>query len=126
LSYTTFEYDSLRITPDTIGTDGETTVSFVVRNSGDRAGHEVTQLYIRDVLASVSRPVQELRGFERIYLEPGASRRVTIPLRASTLAMRDQAGRRIVEPGAFRIMIGSSSRDIRLRGFVEVAGRNAR
>jgi beta-glucosidase len=77
-------------------------------------------------LASVSRPVQELRGFERIYLEPGASRRVTIPLRASTLAMRDQAGRRIVEPGAFRIMIGSSSRDIRLRGFVEVAGRNAR
>jgi beta-glucosidase len=125
-SYTTFEYDSLRITPDTIGTDGETTVSFVVRNSGDRAGHEVTQLYIRDVLASVSRPVQELRGFERIYLEPGASRRVTIPLRASTLAMRDQAGRRIVEPGAFRIMIGSSSRDIRLRGFVEVAGRNAR
>jgi beta-glucosidase len=121
LSYTTFEYDSLRISPDTITGTGTTTVSFVVRNTGDRAGHEVAQLYIRDVLASVSRPIQELRGFERVFLEPGASRRVTLPLRASSLAMRDQSGRRIVEPGAFRIMVGSSSRDIRLRGFVEIA-----
>ena len=96
-------------------------VSFVVRNSGDRAGHEVAQLYIHDELASVARPVQELRGFERLFLEPGAQRRVSIPLPASSLAMRDRSGRRIVEPGAFRIMVGSSSRDIRLRGFVEIA-----
>jgi beta-glucosidase len=121
LSYTTFEYDSLRISPDTITGTGTTTVSFVVRNTGNRAGHEVAQLYIRDVLASVSRPIEELRGFERVFLEPGASLRVTLPLRASSLAMRDQSGRRIVEPGAFRIMVGSSSRDIRLRGFVEIA-----
>ena len=121
LSYTTFEYDSLRIAPDTIGATGTTMVSFVVRNSGDRAGHEVAQLYIHDELASVARPVQELRGFERLFLEPGAQRRVSIPLPASSLAMRDRSGRRIVEPGAFRIMVGSSSRDIRLRGFVEIA-----
>ena len=120
LSYTTFEYDSLRISPDTIGAGATTTISFVVRNTGSRAGHEVAQLYIRDVLASVSRPVQELRGFERTFLEPGASRRVSIPLRASSLAFRDERGQRIVEPGAIRIMVGSSSRDIRLRGFLQI------
>ena len=120
LSYTTFAYDSLRISPDTIDASATTTINFVVRNTGDRAGHEVAQLYIRDVLASVSRPVQELRGFERIYLEPGASRRVSIPLRASSLAFRDERGQRVVEPGAIRIMVGSSSRDIRLRGFLQI------
>jgi beta-glucosidase len=120
LSYTTFEYDSLRISPDTIGAEGTASVSFVVRNTGNRAGHEVTQLYIRDVLATVARPVQELRGFERVYLEPGTSRRVTIPLRASSLAFRDERGQRVVEPGAIRIMVGSSSRDIRLRGFLQL------
>jgi beta-glucosidase len=122
LSYTTFEYDSLTIAPDTIGPTDSTVVSFVVRNTGDRAGHEVIQLYIRDVLASVARPVQELRGFERLELAPGASKRVSIPVWASRLWMRDQAGRRVVEPGQFRIMVGRSSRDIRLRGFLEIRG----
>ena len=123
LSYTTFEYDSLRITPDTIGPTDSAMVSFVVRNTGRRAGHEVVQLYIRDVLASVARPVQELKGFDRIKLQPGASFRLSFPIHAARhLAFRDANGRRVVEDGAIRIMVGSSSRDIRLRGFLEVRG----
>jgi beta-glucosidase len=122
LSYTTFEYDLLRIQPDTIGATGSTIVSFVVKNTGSRAGHEVVQLYVRDVLASVARPIQELRGFQRIRLGPGETRRVTLPLRASSMMFRDQSGRRVVEPGAIRIMVGSSSRDIRLRGFLQLRG----
>jgi beta-glucosidase len=126
LSYTTFEYDSLRIEPDTIGPTDSATVSFVVRNTGTREGNEVAQLYIRDVLASVARPVQELRGFERISLKPGASFRLSFPLNAARhLTFRDQDGRRVVEEGAIRIMVGGSSRDIRLRGFLQV-GRGSR
>ncbi len=120
LSYTTFEYDSLRIQPDTIGATDSALVSFVVRNTGTRDGHEVTQLYIRDVLASVARPVQELRGFQRLRLAAGESRRVSIPLRAQDLAFRDAAGHRVIEPGSIRVMVGGSSRDIRLRGFLEL------
>ncbi|HEX6316913.1 MAG TPA: glycoside hydrolase family 3 N-terminal domain-containing protein [Gemmatimonadaceae bacterium] len=120
LSYTTFEYDNLSIRPDTIGPADLATVSFTVKNTGRVAGHEVVQLYIRDVLASVARPVQELKAFERLRLSPGESRRVTMRLRASSLAFRDAAGRRVVEDGAIRVMIGSSSRDIRLRGFLEI------
>jgi beta-glucosidase len=125
LSYTTFDYDLLRIQPDTIGPTDSAIVSFVVKNTGSVPGHEVVQLYIRDVLASVARPVQELRGFQRIRLAPGESRRVTMPLRARDLAFRDASGRRIVEPGSIRVMVGGSSRDIRLRGFVEI-GRGSR
>ena len=123
LSYTTFEYDSLRIEPDTIGPTDSAMVSFVVRNTGTREGHEVVQLYIRDVLASVARPVQELKGFDRIRLRPGASFRFSFPINAARhLSFRDRDGKRVVEDGAIRIMIGSSSRDIRLRGFLEVRG----
>jgi beta-glucosidase len=127
LSYTSFEYDSLRIVPDTIGPPDSTTVSFVVKNTGTRAGHEVAQLYIRDVLASVARPVQELRGFQRIRLAPGESRRLSFPIIAARhLAFRDQTGRRVVEDGAIRVMVGASSRDIRLRGFLEVKRDSSR
>ena len=125
LSYTKFEYDILRIQPDTIGPTDSAMVSFVVKNTGSVAGHEVAQLYMRDVLASVARPVQELRGFQRIRLRPGESRRVTLPLRARDLAFRDASGRRIVEPGTIRVMVGGSSRDIHLRGFLEI-GRGSR
>ena len=73
-----------------------------------------------DVLASVARPVQELRGFQRVRLAPGETQRITMVLKASSLAFRDASGRRVVEDGATRIMVGSSSRDIRLRGFLQV------
>jgi beta-glucosidase len=127
LSYTTFEYDSLHVEPDTIGPTDSAAISFVVRNTGTRAGHEVVQLYVRDVLASVARPVQELRGLQRINLGPGESRRVTMALNASRhLGFRDASGRRVLEEGTFRIMVGGSSRDIRLRGFLELGRRNSR
>ncbi len=116
LSYTTFEYSSLRIEPATIDAAGTVIVRCSVRNTGPRAGAEVVQLYIRDVLASVARPVMELKGFERVALAPGESRDVAFRVGPAELRMLDADMRLLVEPGAFRVMIGASSKDIRLRG----------
>jgi beta-glucosidase len=82
----------------------------------------VVQLYVRDVLASVAQPVMELKGFKKIRLDPGALATVEFTLPAQDLAMLDSEMRWVVEPGTFRIMVGRSSRDIRLRGHVEVVG----
>jgi beta-glucosidase len=87
-----------------------------VRNSGTRAGDEVVQLYVRDVLASVARPIMELKGFERVALAPGEQRTVTFTLGPKDLRLLNEQMKWVVEPGAFRIMIGASSKDIRLRG----------
>jgi beta-glucosidase len=91
-----------------------------VKNAGTIAGDEVVQLYIRDVLASVARPVMELKGFERVRLAPGETREIAFRLEPQHLRMLDRDRRWVVEPGAFRVMIGSSSKDIRLRGEVVV------
>ena len=120
LSYTTFEYSGLQIEPSAIAPDGSATVRCTVKNTGVRAGDEVVQLYIRDVLASVARPVMELKGFRRIRLEPGASAEVTFTLGGDALRMLDRDMKWIVEPGAFRVMVGASSKDIRLRGELTV------
>ena len=120
LSYTTFEYSALRVEPSTLGPAGSATVSFVVKNTGGVAGDEVPQLYIRDVLASVARPVMQLAGFQRIRLAPGESKTVSIVLGNESLRMLDRDMRWVVEPGVFRIMVGSSSKDIRLRGELTV------
>jgi beta-glucosidase len=116
LSYTTFEYSNLRIDPSTIDPSGTVTVRFTVTNTGGRAGDEVVQLYVRDVLASVARPVMELRGFSRLHLTAGGSREVTFALGADDLRVLDRDLRWVVEPGAFRVLVGASSEDIRLRG----------
>lgn len=116
LSYTTFGYSDLVVTPDTLGATGTATVRCRVMNTGARAGDEVVQLYLRDVLASVSRPVIQLAGFQRIHLAPGESREVTFTLGREQLELLDRDLRRVVEPGAFRVLVGSSSKDIRLRG----------
>jgi beta-glucosidase len=116
LSYTTFEYSRLHITPDTLGAGSTAMVRAWIRNTGDRAGSEVVQLYIRDVLASVAQPVIALRGFARVHLQPGEEREVTFRLGPDELALLDRDLRRVVEPGAFRVYLGSSSRDIRLKG----------
>ena len=116
LSYTTFEYSNLRIAPATIGTAGTATVRCTVTNTGARAGDEVVQLYLRDVLASVARPVMALRGAGRVHLAPGESREMVFTLDRDDLRLLDRDMRWVVEPGVFRVMIGASSKDIRLRG----------
>lgn len=120
LSYTTFEYSDLAIEPSVLGPSDTATVRCVVKNTGSRAGDEVVQLYIRDVLGSVARPVMELEGFQRVSLAPGASTIVTFTVGPAQLRMLDRDLKWIVEPGAFRIMIGASSKDIRLRGELTV------
>jgi beta-glucosidase len=116
LSYTTFAYSDLRIDPGEITATGTVTVRCRVRNTGSRAGDEVVQLYLRDVLASLARPVIELKGFARVSLAPGAEREVVFRIPSSELRMLDRDMRWVVEPGVFRVMVGSSSKDIRLRG----------
>ncbi len=120
LSYTVFEYSNLAIAPDSIGPDGAAQVRCTVKNTGGRAGDEVAQLYLHDVLASVGRPVMQLAGFRRVHLEPGDSTVVTFGLGADALHLLNADLKWVVEPGAFRVMVGASSRDIRLRGALVV------
>ena len=120
LSYTTFEYSDLAITPAAIARDGTATVRCTVRNTGSRAGEEVVQLYLHDILASVARPVMQLEGFQRVHLDPGQARTVTFPLSSAELHMLDGNLHWVVEPGQIRVMVGASSKDIRLRGTLTV------
>jgi beta-glucosidase len=120
LSYASFEYSHLRIAPDTIAPDGSATVRCTVTNTGVRDGDEVVQLYIHDVLASVARPVMQLEGFARVHLAPGESRDVDFTLSPAELRMFGRDDHWVVEPGAFRVMVGASSNDIRLRGELTV------
>jgi beta-glucosidase len=96
------------------------TIRCKVKNTGKVAGAEVVQLYVRDVLASLARPVLELKGFQRIQLAPGEERELVFRLPVEELRMLDADLRWVVEPGAFRVMVGSSSKDIRLRGHLTV------
>lgn len=120
LSYTTFDYSDLVIEPGEMPADGTAVIHCTVKNSGTRAGDEVVQLYVRDVLASLARPVMQLEGFQRVHLEPGASTTVTFALKKDHLQMLDKNLQWVVEPGAFRVMVGASSKDIRLRGELRV------
>ena len=122
LSYTRFRYSGLRISPAKSGPVGKVAIRCRVTNTGKRAGDEVVQLYISDEVASVSRPVKELRGFQRISLNPGQAKTVAFRLALDQLAFYDRDMRLVVEPGTFRVMIGSSSEDIRLTGAFEVTG----
>ncbi|MBA2503315.1 MAG: glycoside hydrolase family 3 C-terminal domain-containing protein [Pyrinomonadaceae bacterium] len=109
LSYTQFRLANLQLSAQRIRPDGRLTASVEVENTGRRAGDEVVQLYIRDVAASVTRPVRELKGFERISLRPGERRRVTFTLTPESLGFYDREMRFRVEPGAFKVFIGTSS-----------------
>jgi len=109
LSYSAFELSPPRLSAASIGLDGSVEVSVDVRNSSQRAGDETIQLYIRDKLSSVTRPVKELKGFQRVSLAPGEQRSVTFLLNSHSLAMWDDSMRRVVEPGEFDIMTGPNS-----------------
>lgn len=123
LSYTQFEYNNLRISPDRVCPSDEISVAFDIKNIGQCSGDEVAQLYIRDELASVTRPVKELKGFRRVSLEPGEIRTVTFLLKVSQAAFYNLEMEYVVEPGKIDILIGSSSEDIRLSGFFEIIGK---
>ena len=122
LSYTRFSYANLEIAPPHPTPAMPLRVAVDVTNSGTRAGDEVVQLYVRDVVGSVTRPVKQLAGFVRVPLPPGATRRIRFTLDPSQLAFFDAAMRFVVEPGAFRIMIGASSDDIRAETTITVGG----
>jgi beta-glucosidase len=109
LSYTTFVYDDLRLSQDTIRPDGRLDVSVGVTNTGGMAADEVVQLYTRDLVGSLTRPVKELKGFERVRLAPGETRRVTFTLRGEDLAFYNGALERVAEPGSFHLWVGGDS-----------------
>jgi beta-glucosidase len=120
LSYTTFEYSDLSITPEKISPDGEVTVEVDVKNTGKTAGDEVVQLYINDIIATIPRPVKELKAFKRISLQPDETKTVEMQVKAESLSFYNLDMKRIVEPGMFKVMIGSSSDNILLEGEFEV------
>jgi beta-glucosidase len=117
LSYTSFQYSNLRVSPATIGPSGTITVQVDVQNTGARAGEEVVQLYVADPVASVERRVKDLRGFQRVAFAPGERKTVTFTLREPDLAFwNDATSAWLAEAGAFNVLVGASSRDIRLQG----------
>ena len=126
LSYTQFEYSNLRIDPLRVEANKCVTISAEVKNVGAWAGDEVVQLYIRDEVASVPRPVKELKGFKRIQLVPGETCTVVFEMPIDQLGFYDEALQLVVEPGTIQVMIGSSSTDIRLNASFEILGHEPR
>ncbi|MCX6905096.1 MAG: glycoside hydrolase family 3 C-terminal domain-containing protein [Verrucomicrobia bacterium] len=116
LSYTKFEYANLKLSAKEISPSGSIELQVEVKNTGSRPGAEVVQLYMEDVVSSVSTPVKELRGFAKVVLQPGETKTCAFKLLPNDLALYDKDLHRVVEPGQFRLMVGASSEDIRLRG----------
>jgi beta-glucosidase len=115
LSYTTFKYEDLKI--DSVTTaSGNVNVSCRITNTGNMAGDEVVQMYLNDVISSTTTYEKNLRGFERVPLKPGESATVVFPIVRDDLILINVKGDKVVEPGEFRVMIGSSYEDIRLTG----------
>ncbi|MGZ5192169.1 MAG: glycoside hydrolase family 3 C-terminal domain-containing protein, partial [Flavisolibacter sp.] len=111
LSYTTFKYSQPRLEKEIIRTNESSNVSVDVTNTGKIAGDEIVQMYIRDKVSSVTRPVKELKGFQRISLKPGETKTVTLEITPEKLAFHNVDIKFVVEPGEFEIMVGSSSKD---------------
>ena len=121
LSYTAFGYSNLKTSSPALNRAGAVAVSVDVKNTGARAGDEVVQLYVKHLNSAVPRPIQELKGFKRVTLQPGEQKTVEIPLPAESLAYWNTAKHAfVIEPGKIRIMIGSSSADIRLQKTIDV------
>ena len=117
LSYTTFAYSDISLSHSSMDMQGMITASVDVSNTGLLPGGEVVQLYIRDLVGSTTRPVKELKGFERIYLQPGQTRTVTFKIAPEMLKFYDYDLQYVIEPGDFQVMIGSNSRDVKTAAF---------
>jgi beta-glucosidase len=111
LSYTTFKLENARLIKKRIALNGSTQVLVEVTNTGSREGSEVVQLYIRDLVSSVTRPVKELKAFKRVGLKPGETTTVALEITPNSLSFYDVNMKHVVEPGDFEIMVGTSSRD---------------
>ena len=120
LSYSTFEYSDMELSHTSFTAKDTVLLSFKLKNTSAVAGDEVVQLYTHDELASVARPVKELKGFQRVALAPGEEKTVIFSITADMFTMLNEEMKEVVEPGAFRLMIGGSSKDIRLRTIVEL------
>ena len=120
LSYTSFEYADMNITPAQIPVNGTATVTITIKNTGPVEGTEVAQLYVRDIVGSVTTPVMSLRGFQRVSLRPGEKQTVQFKVNREALSLWNRQMKQVVEPGEFKIMIGSSSKDIRKEGMLTV------
>ena len=117
LSYTTFEYADLKFSAETMHPDEELTVSVSVTNTGQYAGKEVVQLYIRDLVGSITRPVKELKGFQKIELKAGETKTVTFGLTTDDLSFYNSDLKYVYEPGAFRVFVGGDSKNTLESGF---------
>jgi beta-glucosidase len=120
LSYTTFEYSNLRLDPPHIRAGDSVAVRFTLRNSGAVPGDEVPQLYLKDLVSSTVTPVRALKAFSRVHLDPGQEKEVSLMLRPEAFSILNEEMQSVIEPGEFRILVGGSSRDIRLRGTLDV------
>jgi beta-glucosidase len=120
LSYTTFKLSNLKIQPERVKRIGKLSIKVDIENTGNRSGEEVVQLYVNDMVASITRPVKELKGFKRVALEPAETGTVEFELQVENLAFYDRDMNLTVELGMFKVMVGSSSRDIVLEGEFEV------
>nr|WP_232792368.1 glycoside hydrolase family 3 N-terminal domain-containing protein [Actinacidiphila yeochonensis] len=123
LTYTSFQWTDLQVEELQAGTDGELRFSFTVRNTGDREGTEVVQMYLHDPVASVVQPVQRLVGYQRLPLAPGQSARVSVEVPADLASFTGRDGRRVVEPGALELRLGASSTDLRLTVAATLTGQ---
>lgn len=120
LSYTTFEVSDLKLNQSKYSENDTVVARVTVKNTGSKAGSEVVQLYVKDLLASVSRPVLELKGFQKIYLKPGESKEISIKVPVSELRFQDEKMNWVVEKGTYRIMVGNSSKNLPLKQNIEV------
>jgi beta-glucosidase len=120
LSYTTFAYSDLKVNTDQYASKGDVTVTFKIKNTGKYAGDEIAQLYVHDEFSSVATYVRKLRGFERVALQPGEEKQVTITLHSKDFSLINKEMKRVVEPGWFDILVGASSEDIKLQERVKL------
>ena len=125
LSYTSFEYSNLQITPAQITASDEVSITADIKNGGAVRGDEIVQLYTHLPVASVTRPWKELKGFKRISLEPGATKTVKFTLSRKSLEFLDRNLKPVVEPGTVELMVGASSADIRLNGGLTIVDKSA-
>ena len=122
LSYTEFKYSNLKIEPSVIAPEQSISISVDIENTGDVKGTEVVQLYIKDVVASITRPLMQLKGFEKVIIESGEKARVMFKVPSEILAFYNKDIRLIIEPGVFEVLVGSSSVNIKVKGEFEIEG----